>query len=350
MLIASIVPYMLKTADNPNGVDQSVFDEAGAGHQGRPREVLDRLLQGLLRRRAPSRSPVSDEVLDWSRDVSMQAGLKATLGCAKAFATTDFRPDLPSFTRPDADHPRHRGQDRADRRLGAPAAAGIAGSKLIEYDGAPHGLLASHKDAADRRRAAIYSRLALPSRRRRTSAPIIPGLASAFPARRVPEIQYLRAIAVVAVILHHLGLAASGFIGVDIFFVISGFVISQALYHSDRTSLLASLRHFYYRRIIRILPPLMVVTLASLLLGWWLFFDQDLKPLQEAVASQALFLQNVHFVGAVTDYFRAIASTQLTLHLVTGGRGTVLPRVPDPLSSCSSGRASSRHRSGPSPQ
>ena len=85
-------------------------------------------------------------MLDWSRDVSMQASLNATLECAKAFSSTDSAPDLRVVQRADADHPRHRGQDRSDRHLCAASGGGISGSTLIEYDGAPHGLLASHKD------------------------------------------------------------------------------------------------------------------------------------------------------------------------------------------------------------
>ncbi|NOT24840.1 MAG: acyltransferase [Acidobacteria bacterium] len=131
---------------------------------------------------------------------------------------------------------------------------------------------------------------------------------------RVPQIEYLRAIAVVAVILDHLDVLPSGFLGVDIFFVISGFVISQALWEGDRGSFVSSLKHFYYRRIIRIIPPLAVVTVASFLLGWFLFFDQEFVRLQRAISHQSLFLQNIYFVETVTDYFRGIPSTTLTLH------------------------------------
>lgn len=116
------------------------------------------------------------------------------------------------------------------------------------------------------------------------------------------------------VILDHLDILPAGFIGVDIFFVISGFVISQALHESAHTSFIASLAHFYYRRIIRIIPPLAVVTLASFALGWFLFFDQEFVRLQRAISHQSLFLQNVYFVETVTDYFRGIPSTMLTLH------------------------------------
>ena len=75
----------------------------------------------------------------------MQAGLKPTLACAEAFATTDFRADLASFTVPTLII--HGTSDRTVPidTSARPAAAAIPGSILLEYDGAPHGLLASHK-------------------------------------------------------------------------------------------------------------------------------------------------------------------------------------------------------------
>lgn len=76
----------------------------------------------------------------------MQAGLNATLGCAKAFSSTDFRSDLPSFRVPTLIIHGTNDTTVPIDTPARPAAAGITGSKLIEYDGAPHGLLASHKD------------------------------------------------------------------------------------------------------------------------------------------------------------------------------------------------------------
>ncbi len=90
--------------------------------------------------------PVSGELLEASRNTAMQASLKATLACAEAFASTDFRPDLKSFTVPTLII-----HGTADKTVpidaaGRAAAQGIANSKLIEYDGAPHGLFATHKE------------------------------------------------------------------------------------------------------------------------------------------------------------------------------------------------------------
>ena len=145
ILIASVVPYMLKTSDNPKGVDQAVFDAAAKGIKEDRAKFWSGFFKDFYGVGTLSH-PVSDEVLEWSRDVSMQAGLKATLECAKAFSSTDFRPDLASFRVPTLII--HGTSDKTVPidTSARQAAAGIAGGRLIEYDGAPHGLLSSHKD------------------------------------------------------------------------------------------------------------------------------------------------------------------------------------------------------------
>ena len=145
VLIASVVPYMLKTADNANGVDQSIFDAMAEGIKADRAAFWTGFFKDFYGVGMVSQ-PVSDEVLEWSRHVSMQASLKATLDCAAAFATTDFRPDLASFKVPTLIV--HGTSDKTvpiDTSARA-AAARIAGSRLLEYDGAPHGLLASHAE------------------------------------------------------------------------------------------------------------------------------------------------------------------------------------------------------------
>ena len=90
--------------------------------------------------------PVSVETLEWAHATAMQAGLWPTLACAKAFVTTDFPRDLAAFKVPtliihgDAD--KTVPIDATSRE----AAQGIAHSTLKFYEGAPHGLFASHKD------------------------------------------------------------------------------------------------------------------------------------------------------------------------------------------------------------
>lgn len=144
VLISSVVPYMLKTADNPNGVDQSTFDEMTKGMKSDRAHFLASFFKDFYGVGIVS-DPASEEMLEWSRSVSMQASLKATLDCAKAFATTDFRPDLPSFSVPTLII--HGTEDKTVPidPSGRAAAKGIPNAKLIEYEDAPHGLFATHK-------------------------------------------------------------------------------------------------------------------------------------------------------------------------------------------------------------
>ena len=145
ILVASVVPYMLKTANNPNGVDQSVFDTMAKGITEDRAGFWSSFFKDFYGVGMVSH-PVSAEVLQWSCNVSMQAGLNATLGCAKAFSSTDFRPDLAAVKVPTLII-----HGTADKTVpidtsARQAAKGITGSTLIEYDGAPHGLLASDRD------------------------------------------------------------------------------------------------------------------------------------------------------------------------------------------------------------
>lgn len=144
-LIGAVTPYMLKTADNPNGVDQSVFDQITAGiKQDRPHFFAGFLRDffgvGLVSH------PVSSEVLDWALDMSLQAGLKPTLACAEAFATTDFRGDMAAFNVPTLII--HGAGDKIVPidTAGRAAARAVPGAHFIEYEDGPHGLFATHKE------------------------------------------------------------------------------------------------------------------------------------------------------------------------------------------------------------
>ena len=145
-LISSVVPYMLKTDDNPHGTPQSTFDQIADGIvKDRPkffRHTFVPQFYGV----GYITSPVSDDVVEYSTNMALMAGLKPTLACAEAFSHTDFRPDLPAFRVPtlivhgtgDATVP----IDTSARA----AAVGIPGSQLVEYEDAPHGLNVTHSD------------------------------------------------------------------------------------------------------------------------------------------------------------------------------------------------------------
>jgi non-heme chloroperoxidase len=145
VLIGSVVPYLLQTDDNPNGVPQAGFDQMAAGMKKDRAHFFTGFFKDFYGVGALS-SPVSEEVLQNSWRQAMQAGLRPTLAAAQAFATTDFRPDLKSFTVPtlvihgtkDATVP----IDATAREV----AKAVPDAQLIEYDGSAHGLFASDKD------------------------------------------------------------------------------------------------------------------------------------------------------------------------------------------------------------
>jgi peptidoglycan/LPS O-acetylase OafA/YrhL len=121
-----------------------------------------------------------------------------------------------------------------------------------------------------------------------------------------PDIEVLRAIAVIAVIINHAKIALpSGFIGVDIFFVISGFLITKHLHDEIQKTGTVSLKSFYARRILRIFPASMLVLLATLL-GSFLFLSplQLINYCRDALFS-SLSAVNYRFAMTGTDYFQS---------------------------------------------
>ena len=144
-LVSSMLPLRLQTDDNPEGAPQAGFDAiAEALRQDRAGFYTDFFNDffgvGLLVQ------PVSEELLEWARSVAMQASLRATLECLKAFSSTDFRPDLSAFKVPTLII--HGTEDRTVPIASSAwtIAQEIGMSTLLEYEGAPHGLFATHKD------------------------------------------------------------------------------------------------------------------------------------------------------------------------------------------------------------
>jgi peptidoglycan/LPS O-acetylase OafA/YrhL len=108
-----------------------------------------------------------------------------------------------------------------------------------------------------------------------------------------PDIDGLRAIAVISVVAYHAfpKVLYGGFIGVDIFFVISGFLISSIIFSGLENNNF-SLGQFYLRRIRRILPSLLTVGIASLILGWLVLLPNELEQLGRHIAAAAVFIIN----------------------------------------------------------
>jgi pimeloyl-ACP methyl ester carboxylesterase len=138
-LISSVVPFLLKTADNPDGVDQAGFDGMAEGMKADRASFFGAFFKDFF---GPK---VSEQVQEWGRKMAMEASFKATLECAKSFSSTDFRPDLKAFKVPTLII-----HGTADKTVPIDLTArktvkAIAGARLIEYEGSPHALFATDK-------------------------------------------------------------------------------------------------------------------------------------------------------------------------------------------------------------
>jgi peptidoglycan/LPS O-acetylase OafA/YrhL len=130
-----------------------------------------------------------------------------------------------------------------------------------------------------------------------------------------PDIDGLRALAIIAIVGYHAypALVPGGFVGVDVFFVISGFligtIIDKGLERND-----FSLLNFYARRVRRILPALIVVCCAVLAIGYYVLISSEYKDLGESVVAASLFSSNF-LLWAQTGYFDSAANNKELLHL-----------------------------------
>jgi peptidoglycan/LPS O-acetylase OafA/YrhL len=131
----------------------------------------------------------------------------------------------------------------------------------------------------------------------------------------LPHIDGLRAIAVIAVVIFHAFPKAlpGGFIGVDIFFVISGFLITTIIMRSHAAGNF-SYRDFYARRVRRIFPALMLVLAATLAFGWYVLLNEEFVELGKQATGGALFVANFVFWWKA-GYFDTVAETKPLLHL-----------------------------------
>ena len=130
-----------------------------------------------------------------------------------------------------------------------------------------------------------------------------------------PDIDGLRAVAVLGVVIYHAfpWMLPGGFTGVDIFFVISGYLISGILYKGHSTGNF-SFKEFYARRIRRLFPALITVLLLCLAYGWLILLPDEFHQLGKHVAAGTLFIQNLVF-WQESGYFDTAATLKPLLHL-----------------------------------
>ena len=128
------------------------------------------------------------------------------------------------------------------------------------------------------------------------------------------EIDGLRALAVIPVVLFHAGIAGfgGGFVGVDIFFVISGYLITSIILNEQAKDSF-TLSGFYERRARRILPALMLVMLLSIIGAWVLLLPQELVEYGQSLAAVGVFASNILF-WTQSDYFAQTSEYIPLLH------------------------------------
>ena len=145
-LISSIAPFMLKTDDHKEGVAEDDLRGIAEELKKDRQTFLKGFFKGFYGV-GMMKHPVSETVIDWTWNMAMMASPQATLACASAFGFTDLRVDMSAFNVPTLVV--HGTGDEtvpidATGRLAAEMIGGNA--ELKEYDGAPHGLTATHAD------------------------------------------------------------------------------------------------------------------------------------------------------------------------------------------------------------
>ncbi|RUQ46737.1 acyltransferase, partial [Corynebacterium pseudodiphtheriticum] len=128
------------------------------------------------------------------------------------------------------------------------------------------------------------------------------------------DIDGLRAIAVLAVVLFHFGVPGftGGFVGVDVFFVISGYLITTIIWR-EREAGRFSFVDFWARRARRILPALCVMMLTAVVVGWFLLAPKDYEELGRSIHNQVIFISNLFFMRQ-DGYFDVASDMKPMLH------------------------------------
>ena len=131
-----------------------------------------------------------------------------------------------------------------------------------------------------------------------------------------PDIEGLRGIAILMVVAFHCGLSGvpGGFAGVDVFFVLSGYVITRLLVREFESSGRISLLEFYARRIRRLLPAAAVTLLATVLVGALILAPNEMLFMARAARAMAVYASNFFFALNASDYFSPDVEVNPLLH------------------------------------
>lgn len=131
-----------------------------------------------------------------------------------------------------------------------------------------------------------------------------------------PDLQGLRAVAILLVILAHAGVPflLGGFVGVDVFFVLSGYLITGLLLREYMQNGRIALTRFYARRLKRLLPALVVMIAVMAIAASWLLSDFEASTQLAAAPYATTWTSNLYFLFSTVDYFDELAARDLFLH------------------------------------
>ncbi|MEP3926296.1 MAG: acyltransferase, partial [Gilvibacter sp.] len=130
----------------------------------------------------------------------------------------------------------------------------------------------------------------------------------------IPELDGLRGVAVLGVLLFHLGLIDGGYLGVDLFFVLSGFLITTLLIHEKKMYGSISIRQFWLRRVRRLLPArLFFLIVVGLLVQFYSETSHFLRIRNDMLAT-LLYVANWRSIFAEHDYWALFSSSSLLSH------------------------------------
>jgi pimeloyl-ACP methyl ester carboxylesterase len=149
IFVSAVTPYLLKTDDNPDGVDKSTFDDI-IENLGKDRPDFLASFGKKFYGVGLMSKPVSQATLDWSQNMALMASPRATTACVKAWSETDFRADLATIKVPtlfihgssDETVPLANSAEQAVKH--------VPNATLVVYDGEPHGLNVTAKDRLNR--------------------------------------------------------------------------------------------------------------------------------------------------------------------------------------------------------
>ena len=126
---------------------------------------------------------------------------------------------------------------------------------------------------------------------------------------RFAYLDVLKALAVIAVVLYHLGFLEYGYLGVDIFLVIAGFLTTKSLADGKKGYL-----SFFFSRVMRLLPVLLVAGVAVMLLGWFTMLPDDYENLAESVVATDFFGNNILSAITTKDYWNIANDYKPLMH------------------------------------